>query len=361
MQVEVKRRPAAIHCFHCNWPPERKPRKGSGRCPSCGDLVCEDLSALPLSQGRRLLAECPHLDMVARHDEALSQAGAGLLPGRDRRCAPYGGPRRRHHSLSRLWLSPSAWRPTVTDSGGVQPLCRPAPGRGLVRSAEAKRARDHCHGGGLSMGMIRYLSLGWGVQSWTIAAIVALRQLPPIDVAVHADTGHEAKGTYEHARIWTPWLEERGVKVVTVHPDNIDVTRFWTNGMPSVMVPAFTKLTSGAREGQMKRQCTSYWKVRPLRRYIRDLLRTPRPATGRSRMAGWGSRSMSSTGCAPATCSTSPTSIPWSDPSLEIPCDGGVCFVRPHFCEVRGVHLTGCTLGVYTRSILARGGDKGNG
>ena len=42
MQVEVKRRPAAIYCFHCNSPPERKPRKGSGRCPSCGDLVCED-------------------------------------------------------------------------------------------------------------------------------------------------------------------------------------------------------------------------------------------------------------------------------------------------------------------------------
>ena len=33
-------------------------------------------------------------------------------------------------------------------------------------------------------------------------------------------------------------------------------------------------------EWQMKRQCTSYWKVRPLRRYIRDLLRTPRPAPG---------------------------------------------------------------------------------
>ena len=69
--------------------------------------------------------------------------------------------------------------------------------------------------------MLRYLSLGWGVQSWTIAAMVALGELPPVDIAVHADTGHEAQGTYEHVRLWTPWLEERGVKVATVHPDNM--------------------------------------------------------------------------------------------------------------------------------------------
>ena len=39
---------------------------------------------------------------------------------------------------------------------------------------------------------ITYLSLGWGVQSWTIAAMAALGELPPIDLAIHADTGHEA-------------------------------------------------------------------------------------------------------------------------------------------------------------------------
>ena len=39
---------------------------------------------------------------------------------------------------------------------------------------------------------ITYLSLGWGVQSWTIAAMAALEELPPIDLAIHADTGHEA-------------------------------------------------------------------------------------------------------------------------------------------------------------------------
>lgn len=37
---------------------------------------------------------------------------------------------------------------------------------------------------------LKVLSLGWGVQSWTLAAMVALKELPPVDYAVHADTRH---------------------------------------------------------------------------------------------------------------------------------------------------------------------------
>ena len=75
---------------------------------------------------------------------------------------------------------------------------------------------------------LTYLSLGWGVQSWTLAAMVALGELPPVDLAIHADTTHEAAGTYAHAAKWTPWLEERGVKVVTVTADNTEVVREWS-------------------------------------------------------------------------------------------------------------------------------------
>ena len=59
---------------------------------------------------------------------------------------------------------------------------------------------------------LRVLSLGWGVQSWTLAAMIALKELPLVDYAVHADTTHEHEGTYAHAAKWTPWLEERGVR-----------------------------------------------------------------------------------------------------------------------------------------------------
>ncbi|KKL22079.1 hypothetical protein LCGC14_2439070, partial [marine sediment metagenome] len=62
------------------------------------------------------------------------------------------------------------------------------------------------NGGGKDM-TLRVLSLGWGVQSWTLAAMIALKELPPIDYAIHADTTHEMSNTYALAAKWTPWLE----------------------------------------------------------------------------------------------------------------------------------------------------------
>ena len=64
---------------------------------------------------------------------------------------------------------------------------------------------------------MRVISLGWGIQSWALAAMSALGKLPPVDAAIHADTTYERAETYEFAARWTPWLEERGVPVVTVN------------------------------------------------------------------------------------------------------------------------------------------------
>ena len=130
----------------------------------------------------------------------------------------------------------------------------------------------------MSEPLVRYLSLGWGVQSWTIAAMVALGELPPVDVAVHADTTHEADATYRHAAKWTPWLEERGVGVVTVTAKRAELVREdWGTG--SVMIPAFSLAPDGSH-GQIRRQCTHDWKLSPIRRYIRGLLLPGQPQPG---------------------------------------------------------------------------------
>ena len=121
---------------------------------------------------------------------------------------------------------------------------------------------------------LRVLSLGWGVQSWTLAAMAALGEIPPVDYAVHADTTHEMAGTYEHAARWTPWLEEHGVKVVTVQEGRSEVVREDHHG--SVMIPAFTD--NGDSAGQVRRQCTGDWKIMPIRRFLRSVLpRRPGP------------------------------------------------------------------------------------
>lgn len=106
---------------------------------------------------------------------------------------------------------------------------------------------------------MRVISLGWGVQSFTLAAMVALGELEPIAAAIHSDTTHEAKSTYAFAKHYTPWLEQRGVRVVTVTPSSaMPVDQYG-----GVMIPAHIE---GA--GIFDRQCTDQWKRAPIKRWL---------------------------------------------------------------------------------------------
>jgi len=114
---------------------------------------------------------------------------------------------------------------------------------------------------------MKVLSLGWGVQSWTLAAMVALGEIEPVDVMIHADTTHEASWTYTHAKKWTGWLTERGQKVITVKPDKNKLSAF--NVYRGIFIPAYT--TDGKSRGQLNRQCTGDWKIAPMRREIQKI------------------------------------------------------------------------------------------
>ena len=120
---------------------------------------------------------------------------------------------------------------------------------------------------------LKILSLGWGVQSWTLAAMAALGEISKPDYAVHADTTHEMAGTYAHAEKWTPWLAEHGIPVVTVSAN--EDTLIVGDPNPSIHIPAFTvNLTD---YGQILRQCTGHWKIAPVRTFIRKIISNPRP------------------------------------------------------------------------------------
>lgn len=108
---------------------------------------------------------------------------------------------------------------------------------------------------------MKVLNLGWGVQSFTLAAMVALGELESIDAAIHADTTHEREATYKFAAKYTPWLEARGVRVITVHDKNPDPLNL--RGM--VCIPARTSSDKG---GLLRRMCTNEWKIAPMRRWI---------------------------------------------------------------------------------------------
>lgn len=109
------------------------------------------------------------------------------------------------------------------------------------------------------------LSLGWGVQSWTLAAMSALGELPKLELAVHADTTHERQATYAFAAQWTPWLAEHGIRVITTKNHGSrgnDVVYAGTE----LYVPAYTN--HKGKKGQIRRQCTNQWKIQPIRRIL---------------------------------------------------------------------------------------------
>ena len=92
------------------------------------------------------------------------------------------------------------------------------------------------------MADITYLSLGWGVQSWAIATMAAVGELPPIDLAIHADTGHEAQKTYEHAERRRGALMARGrEREMNRFRHGSDTTRILTYVQPTRVFSAECK------------------------------------------------------------------------------------------------------------------------
>ena len=119
------------------------------------------------------------------------------------------------------------------------------------------------------------ISLGGGVQS-SVMALMASRgafdRTP--DCAIFADTRWEPPSVYEHIE----WLRDRlsfplytvdngrslreDVKALTNHSDSRNY----------VDIPVYLKGQNGEGDGIGRRQCTDNYKIRPIRRRIRELL-----------------------------------------------------------------------------------------
>lgn len=115
---------------------------------------------------------------------------------------------------------------------------------------------------------IRALSLGAGVQSTTIALLAKHGEIPPIDVAVFADTQWERKATYQH--LW--WLAGQlvGVMPVVVVTRGDVRSKWW-------QMPVYTDAETG-HEGRVSRNCSRDYKVAAVRSVLRPLyLAQPRP------------------------------------------------------------------------------------
>lgn len=117
---------------------------------------------------------------------------------------------------------------------------------------------------------LNIISLGAGVQSSTMALMAAHGLIEPMpDCAIFADTGWEPKAVYE----WLSWLETRlPFPVYRVSAGNLreNLTTNTTGGRFAA-VPWYLKMPDGSAS-MGRRQCTSEYKIQPIRQKVRELM-----------------------------------------------------------------------------------------
>jgi len=114
---------------------------------------------------------------------------------------------------------------------------------------------------------IRVLSLGAGVQSTTLLLMSLEGILPKLDYAIFADTGWEPKRVYEHLDRVTEAAAGGGLPVLRVSKGDLAadaLSKFAT-------LPYFIRYADGSL-GMGQRQCTSQYKLAPIRRKVRELV-----------------------------------------------------------------------------------------
>jgi 3'-phosphoadenosine 5'-phosphosulfate sulfotransferase (PAPS reductase)/FAD synthetase len=115
------------------------------------------------------------------------------------------------------------------------------------------------------------ISLGAGVQSSTMALMAACGEITPMpECAIFADTGREPSAVYR----WLDWLEPRlPFRVHRVRQGDLGAAiGVKPNGVHAYMpLPAFVQGNDG-REALLNRSCTRDFKIRPIRRKVRELV-----------------------------------------------------------------------------------------
>jgi hypothetical protein len=125
------------------------------------------------------------------------------------------------------------------------------------------------------MTALTVLSLGAGVQSTTLALLAAEGRLPKPDAAIFADTQWEPAAVMAHLDQLAVVLDAAGiplhrVTVGSLRADAIDPEHRFAS------VPYFIRNPDGT-EGMGRRQCTSEYKLKPIKAKVRELLGYPYP------------------------------------------------------------------------------------
>lgn len=120
------------------------------------------------------------------------------------------------------------------------------------------------------------ISLGAGVQSSTLLLLAAEGRLGRVDGAIFADVGWEPAAVYTHLeRLEREVAGPAGIPIHRVSTGNIrddalDPARRFAS------MPLFIRNPDGTG-GMGRRQCTAEYKIKPIKRQVRELLGYPHP------------------------------------------------------------------------------------
>lgn len=136
----------------------------------------------------------------------------------------------------------------------------------LTRPQDFDRAIAAVHG----LSEIHVLSLGAGVQSTTVYLLAHVGEIPPLHVAVFADTQEEPRAVYEHLA-WLQSLDGPPILVRTAGRLGDDLVAGRNSTGRWASIPAYTAPvgTVGEATGQTRRQCSKEYKVEVVERAIR--------------------------------------------------------------------------------------------
>jgi hypothetical protein len=118
------------------------------------------------------------------------------------------------------------------------------------------------------------LNMGAGRQSVALLAMAIHGELPMPDLVIHADTGHERRGTDAYLQnVLIPKCKKAGVPLSVVRNGSIkeDTLNSVRTGARAAQAPYFVKKPSG-KPGMLRRICTSEYKIVPIEREIRRFL-----------------------------------------------------------------------------------------
>jgi hypothetical protein len=122
---------------------------------------------------------------------------------------------------------------------------------------------------------LRLLSLGAGVQSTTVLLLACDGAIPRFDYAVFADPSWEPRAVYENLARLRAHAGRAGIRVRTISAGNIR-TDALDPQRRFVSMPLHV-LNADGSPWLARRQCTSEYKIRPLKKAARQLLGYPHP------------------------------------------------------------------------------------